>query len=195
LNKRFLIALSVILGTYAGVHAERSAGIVLYLESGNEVFLLLADHRAASHRGWAAFGGRGDKGESRAETAARETEEETRGYFSKGDLLRAIKDQTPVIDANGFALYFAQVAFVPAQRVSNNPIPKDDDSYSERGPYAWIPYSELEKHFLTPVKRNEKHPIDLKFLPKGSRTDWIWSVWLCSMRLAIKAEALPWSKE
>ena len=196
MNKRILIALSVILGIYTAVQAEGSAGIVLYFESGNEVYLLLADHKGnASQRGWATFGGGGHKGESLAETAARETEEETRGYFLRRDLLRTIKDQTPVIDTGGFALYFARVAFVPSQRVTNNPIPKDDKAYSERGPYAWIPYSELEKHLLTPVNRKKKHPIDAKFLPEGSHTSWVWSASLGSIRRAIETGVLPWSKE
>ena len=95
MNKKTLIALSVILGIYAAVHAERPAGIVLYFESGNE----------------------------------------------------------------------------------------------------WIPYSELEKHLLTSVNREKKHPIDMKFLPGASNTDWFWPVWLGNIRRAIEVEALPWSKE
>jgi 8-oxo-dGTP pyrophosphatase MutT (NUDIX family) len=195
-NKRVLIALGVILAIYAAVHAEGPAGMALYFESDNEVYLLLADHKGReSQRGWATFGGGAQEGESSAETAARETEEETRGYFLRRDLLRTIKDQAPVVGSEGFALYFAQVAFVPSQRVANNSLPKQDGTYSERGPYAWIPYSELERHLLTPVDRKKKHLIDTRFLPEGSHTDWVWSASLGSIRGAIEAGALPWSKK
>ena len=81
--------------------------MVLFFKSGGEVFLLLADHREGD-RGWAGYGGGPYDGESAAETAARETEEETRGYFLRDDLLAMIKDQEPVMD-NGFALFFAEV--------------------------------------------------------------------------------------
>ena len=130
--KLFVVCL-IVVGSCFGVQAERPAGMVLYFKSGDEVFLLLADHREKD-RGWAGYGGGPDEGESQAETAAREAEEETRGYFLRDDLLDMIKGQESVID-NGFALYFAEVPFVPAQLVTNNPLPSDDESYVERGPY------------------------------------------------------------
>ena len=196
MNRKVLLALSVIVGICTAVHAGGPAGIVLYFESDDEVYLLLADHKGrASQRGWGGFGGSASKGESPAETAARETDEETRGYFSRGDLLKIIKDQVPVVAKGGFAQYFARVAFVPAQRVSNNTIPEDESFFTERGPYAWMPYSEIEKHLLTPVKRKRRHPIDRRFLPAGSNTDWVWTKWLGSMRQAAEEGALPWAKK
>ena len=69
--------------------AQDPAGIVLYFKSGNEVYLLLAED-AREGRGWATFGGKAREGEHPAETAARETEEETRGYFVRGNLLKKI---------------------------------------------------------------------------------------------------------
>ena len=57
----------VVVGWCTGAQAERPAGIVLYFKSGDDIFLLLADHRESD---------RGHEGESAAETAARETEEE-----------------------------------------------------------------------------------------------------------------------
>ena len=196
LTKRTLLALSVNLSLFTAAHAEGSAGIVLYFESDNEVYLLLADNQGrASQRGWGSFGGGASKGESPAETAARETYEETRGYFLRRDLLQAIKDHVPVVAEGGFAQYFVRVPFVPAQRVSNNPIPEDESFYSERGPYAWIPYSEVEKYLLAPIKRQKKYPIDSRFLPEGSKTDWAWPAWLSTMRLAAEAGVLPWAKK
>ena len=166
--------------------------MVLYFKSGDDVFLLLADHRKST-RGWGAFGGGPHEGESAAQTAARETEEETRGYFPRHGLLKMIQGQEPAIDHNGFAMYFAEIPFVPAQRVTNNPIPSGDNSYRERGPYAWIPYSEISRHLKGPVS-DGKHPLEVTFLPGKRSTSWLWPIWLGSFSRAIETDSVPWTK-
>ena len=77
-----LLALWIVLLFPGLVLAEGPAGIVLYLKSGEETFLLLGEDRE-DQRGWSAFGGGAQEGESEQETAAREVSEETRGYLSK----------------------------------------------------------------------------------------------------------------
>ena len=191
LGKLFVVCL-VVAGSCFGVHAERPAGMVLYFKAGDEVFLLLADHREKD-RGWAGYGGGPYDGESAAETAARETEEETRGYFLRDDLLAMIKDQEPVID-NGFALFFAEVPFVPAQIVTNNPLPSDNESYVERGRYAWIPYSGLEPYLKGPVESEGKFPIEERLLPGERHTSWYWPVWLGTVRRALETNSIPWEE-
>ena len=136
-----------------------------------------------------------NEGESAAETAARETEEETRGYFLREDLLTLIEGQQPVIDSDGFALYFAEIPFVPAQRVTNNPLPSDDESYTERGPYAWMPYSELDRYLKGPVEYKKKYPIAAALLPAGQNTAWFWPIWLGNVWLAIETDSIPWMIE
>ena len=175
--------------------AEPPAGMVLYFQSGGEVYLLLAEH-AGSKRGWAGFGGGARKGETMAETAAHKGEEESRGYFKRADLLRQIKDQAPVMDGD-FASYFAEVAFVPAQRVTNHPLADANvanDAYLERGAFAWIPYSSIEGFLLEEIERTRKYMIDPAFLPAGSETQWFWPIWLGNMRQAVTTQALPWEK-
>ena len=54
--------------------------MVLYYQSGGEVYLLLADH-AGNDRGWAGFGGGGREGETIDETAAHKAEEEFARIF------------------------------------------------------------------------------------------------------------------
>ena len=192
---RFFGICVIVAGSCIGVQAERPAGggIVLYFDSGDQIFLLLADH-PGSERGWAAFGGGLQEGESAEETAARETEEETRGYFLRADLLNAIREQEPVLDHNGFALYFAEIPFVPAQVVTNNPLPKDDKSYKERGPYAWVPYSELEPYLKGPVNAENRYPIEGRLLPGDRDTSWFWPVWLGNIRRAVETDSIPWTK-
>ena len=169
--------------------AQDPAGIVLYFKSGNEVYLLLAED-AREGRGWATFGGKAREGEHPAETAARETEEETRGYFVRGNLLKKIEKQTPVVDQNRFAMFFSEITFVPAQRAANHEPPTGHRAYFEKGLYAWVPFSEIKG-----VDRDRKYLLDKRFLPLGSQSDWLWPVWLCGMQKAVETHALPWKDE
>ena len=110
MTKSAFLALTFLLILCPAAHAERPAGILLYFKAGTKVYLLLADHATpgSKDRGWGGFGGGPENGESPAETAARETAEETRGFFLAAALLKQIESQTPVIDTNGFALFFAE---------------------------------------------------------------------------------------
>lgn len=181
----------------AVVQGQQPAGILIYFKAGPEVYLLLADHATprSKDRGWGGFGGGGLDGETAAKTAARETEEETRGYFTRAELLSLIESQTPVIDTNGFALFFAEVPFVPAQRVMNHAPGEEKWAYLERGPFAWIPFSEVRKHLEKPLNLSRKDMIDKRFLPAGSHSDWFWNVWIGNMKLAWETGSLPWMEK
>ena len=170
--------------------AEPPAGMVLYFQSGSEVYLLLAEHRG-SDRGWAGFGGGAREGDTVAETAARKAHEESRGFFKRDDLLGRIKGREPLMDGE-FAFYFAEVPFVPAPSVMHHPVPEKNDSYQERGAFAWIPYSAIEGYLGEDVDKARKYPVDQAFLPAGSQTQWFWPIWLGNMRTAVTANALPW---
>ena len=190
--KRFLSCFVVVLLLAGHVAAQGPAGLVVYFESGDEVYLLLAEH-AGSKRGWAGFGGGPREGGTISQTAAHKGMEESRGYFSQTDLLAAIKDQAPVMDGD-FASYFAKVDFVPAPAVMNHPVPEENDAYLERSTFAWIPYSAVEGFLGEEIDRKKRCAIDPAFLPKGSETGWLWPIWLSNMRKAAVAGALPWSK-
>ena len=173
--------------------AEPPAGMVLYHRSGDEVYLLLAEH-AGSDRGWAGFGGGGREGETMGETAAHKAEEESRGFFKRDDLLQRIKGQTPVMDG-AFAAYFAEVPYVPSPRVMNHVPPEANEPYLERSAFAWIPYSTIEGYLKEEIDRTKKYPVDAAFLPAGAKTPWFWPVWLGNMRKAYTSNALPWKQK
>lgn len=185
-------ALIVVVFGFGMAPAQPPAGIVLYFESGGEVYLLLAEH-ARGQRGWASFGGGAREGETLAETAAHKGEEESRGYFSRADLLEKIKGKAPVMDVE-FGFYFAEVDFVPAQRVMNHPLPDSSDAYMERSTFAWIPYSTVAVHVQEDIDRDRTYEIDPAFLPSGSGTNWFWRAWLGNIRKAVLADALPWDE-
>jgi len=184
-----VIALTLLIGFPAS--AEGPAGIVLYCRWKESVYLLLADDHKGE-RGWSAFGGWADPGETRRATAARETEEETRGYFTRAWLGEQISGQKPV-HSYGYSMYFVEVPFVPAQRVTNHPIGADGKDMAERGVYAWMPFTELE-----PVLGKERPSTgDLKvnplYLPQGSKSGSFWGIWIRNMRDAMERGAFPWS--
>ncbi|NKB66011.1 MAG: hypothetical protein GKR89_03015 [Candidatus Latescibacteria bacterium] len=191
--QRMLLCAVLALTTAAVARAESDAGMVVYFESGGEVYLLLAEH-AGSQRGFAGFGGGFRPGETPAETAAHKAEEESRGFFKRADLLPKIKDQAPVMDGT-FASYFAEVDFAPAPSVQYHPVPDSTDAYLERGTFAWIPYAAVEGYLQEDIERGKKYMIDPAFLPAGSQTQWFWPIWLGNMRKAVVEGALPWQRK
>jgi 8-oxo-dGTP pyrophosphatase MutT (NUDIX family) len=174
------------------VCAEGPAGMVLYCCQGQDVFLLLADH-ADGTRGWGSFGGSALAGETQRDTAARETEEETRRYFSRTWLRGQIAAQLPFM-TNGFATYFVAVPFVPAQRIMNNPTDEMDKSATERGCYAWIPFPEIERILLMGKPSSADLQINPEYLPRGCKSVSYWDVWIESMRDAMMRNAFPWGQ-
>ncbi len=190
--KQLLGSFAVLLLLCGQIVAEAPAGLVLYFESGDEVYLLLAEH-AGSKRGWAGFGGGPREGETVVQTAAHKGEEESRGYFRQAELLSVLKDQAPVMDGE-FASYFARVPFVPAPAVMNHPVPEENDAYLERSTFAWIPYSAVEGFLAEEVDYKKKYMIDPAYLPAGSETAWFWPIWLGNMRKAATTDALPWKQ-
>jgi 8-oxo-dGTP pyrophosphatase MutT (NUDIX family) len=183
----FLLATGV---AASGCAAGRPAGTVLYTQTGQGIFLLLADHRPPSTRGWGAFGGRHEPGETPAETAARETEEETRGYFRRAAIRAAIGDRQPVYDGR-YAQFFVQVDDVPVEAIARTEAPSDDPVYAERGPWAWVPAEEIQR-LLEMVDSGLPLHIDARYLPPDRHTDWAWPTWLRSLRKAIDQGAIPW---
>ncbi|MEM7147311.1 MAG: NUDIX domain-containing protein, partial [Verrucomicrobiota bacterium] len=141
-------------------------------------------------RGWSAFGGHSEEGESVMETAARETEEETRGYFRREWLMQQLRGQEPVLSKNGFSMFFVEVPFVPAQRVMQNPLADEANPVTrEREYYAWIPESDLRR-----ALNDGTTEIDHLYLPSSCEVKSYWDVWLDNMRDAYQKDACPWQR-
>lgn len=191
--KKLTLCGALLLSFAAATDAESPAGMILYFQSGGEVYLLLAEH-AGSQRGWAAFGGGSRAGETTAGTAAHKAHEESRGFFKRADLERRIAGQEPVMDGD-FASYFAAVDFVPTPAVRNHPVPEQTDAFLERGTFAWIPFSAVAGYIQQDISREKKYAIDPAYLPTGSETSWFWRPWLSNMRKALVTGALPWQKK
>ena len=167
------------------------AGILLYCRLDGEILILVANDRLGM-RGWAGFGGGDKKGETAAMTAARETCEETRGYFKEQWLLQKISGQKP-FKLWGYNFYFAQVSYVSVAKIMNHPVAFLNPAYLETQHYAWVPFSEIEpllsKTSLKPVELR----LDPRHLQKGSRSHSYWLVWINNMRQLHLKNAFPWS--
>ncbi|MFC4991276.1 NUDIX hydrolase [Rubritalea tangerina] len=168
------------------IEAAGPAGIVLYFKSGEEVYLLLADD-VVGQRGWSAFGGGANEGESTEETAAREASEETRGFYQKADLLELIRGQKPVV-SHGYTMYFAEVPYAPAIRIQQHPLENKLAVWNyEKRYFAWVPLSDLER-----ALKDEDPALDPLYLPAKSPKKEYWNVWLRSVKAAYAQKACPW---
>ncbi|MGC1481607.1 MAG: NUDIX domain-containing protein [Chthoniobacterales bacterium] len=182
---------AALLAAFLTAHADvdKPAGTILYAETPDGIEFLLADHTPPTDRGWASFGGHGEADETVAETAARETEEETHGYFSREQLLAAIGDQPPLTDGP-YSFFVIKVDHVPIAEIANHPVPPGSPTYAERGPFAWIPLSQI-KRFFDPATISFPLRIQPDLLPSNSHTDYVWPLWLHNLSVALESGAIP----
>ena len=178
--------------TSQSLQAGCSAGTVIYFNDGNENFLLLADHRKKGQkkRGWAHFSGGCEMGEGMAKTAARESEEESKGFF-KREWVESKLETTPYLIIGDKAIYFVQIPFAPAQQINHYRTDNPLKVYKERGPYAWIPYRLILPIIKMRIDPNKRYPIATEFLPKKHHTDWFYSRFLMDMQKAYQRGIFP----
>ena len=182
----FWISIFLIPDTFAGC----GAGTVLYFKFKHETYLLLADH-GFSHqrdRGWSGFGGRCE-GEPPASAAARETEEETKGFFSREDMVVKLNPKSS-IRVNDFTTYYIEVNYVPAEVINNYKATHRSSSYRERGPYAWIPISAIWQTIEN--EKSGRMYLPAKYLPPEAPTSWLFEPFATSLLTARSAGILPW---
>jgi 8-oxo-dGTP pyrophosphatase MutT (NUDIX family) len=170
--------------------ASCGAGTVLYFKFKGETYLLLADHnwRHQRDRGWSGFGGLCD-GEPVDIAAARETEEETKGFYSREKIFANL-GSSPKIRVGDFTTFFLEIDYVPAIVINNQESSQHGVSYFERGPYAWIPISVIRETIAE--RQPGRLPIPRKYLPPDAHTDWLFEPFVTSLTAAKKAGILPW---
>lgn len=171
--------------------AAGPAGILLYCYHQGEIHVLVANDRFGK-RGWGGFAGGEHKGETTAMTAARETHEETRGYYDQMKLFRQIKDQKPFRQW-GFSLYFAEVPYVPAKVIMDHPLTRLSLAYMETQHYAWVPFVELEPLLAKKTITPQDLKIHARHLQANSRSDSYWRIWIDNMRQVYLKDGFPWN--
>lgn len=148
---------------------EQAAGIVPFAVVDGQIEILIADHKMNSKRGWAAFGGCVDDGESRAEAALRELHEETRCAL---DQTISLPPNAPRVSFGKFTSFALEVPFVSADEIQNNELPSHcrGPVLHERGPWAWVSLSDLLDQISSST---DNAPFSPDFLPMAT-TRWFW---------------------
>ncbi|CAB1077197.1 hypothetical protein D1AOALGA4SA_4989 [Olavius algarvensis Delta 1 endosymbiont] len=167
-----------------------AAGTVLYFRVQHETYLLLADHSRVHQRGrgWSGFGGRCD-GQPPATAAARETEEETKGYYRRKEIAAKIKS-APSVQVADFSTFFVEVEYVPVTVINNFKAQNRSAVYRERGPYAWVPISAIWQAIEN--KKSARAYLPGKYLPPKAHSDWLFEPFVISLQAAKSAGRLPW---
>jgi 8-oxo-dGTP pyrophosphatase MutT (NUDIX family) len=188
---RLLVSLWLLLLLTQNAVANCGAGTVLYFTFKADTYLLIADHQYSGqrHRGWSGFGGLCD-GEPSDVAAARETEEETKGFYKRGELLTRI-GMSPKIRVGNFTTFFVEVDYVPAVVFNNLKPPGNASGYLERGPYAWVPFPVIRQAIEN--RQSGRALIAGKYLPPDARTNWLFEPFLTSLKEAETAGILPWN--
>jgi 8-oxo-dGTP pyrophosphatase MutT (NUDIX family) len=184
-----LLAIWILMLMPRDAMAGCAAGTVLYIKFKGETYLLLADHNwyRQRDRGWSGFGGLCD-GEPVDVAAARETEEETKGFYSREQIFNRL-DSSPKIHVGDFTTFFLEIDYVPAIVINNQESTQHGVSYLERGPYAWIPISVIRDAMIK--KQSGRMFIPEKYLPPDAQTNWLFEPFVASLRAAKKAGFLP----
>ena len=194
-NKLYIVFLLLMMGSIS-VFAEEEvsgAGAVLYTSIRGSNFVLLADHKGL-RRGWAAFGG-GLDNEEPVVAAAREVEEETNGLLEKSDLLKKLGDAKYIQESNGqwqYTTYFLKIDFKASSEFNAASKTSRLKSYNERGPYSWVPVSELSAAVMRYRKGERNISIPVQYLPSCSGNNYYWNVFLKSLDEAFKQGVVNW---
>jgi 8-oxo-dGTP pyrophosphatase MutT (NUDIX family) len=178
-----------LLGGIAPAYAACGAGTVLFAQKDGQTWLLLADHLHwfQRDRGWAAFGGLCD-GEAPEVAAARETEEETRGFYPRERILEGI-GEAEHLRTGDYYTWFVEVPYVPAARITAHVPPDQSGNYFERGPFAWVPLAEIWSAIDELYPGRVWLPSDE--LPPRRNTSWLFRAFVENLLTARNKDLLP----
>lgn len=146
---KFIIACFLLMGLAACSNDEiNAAGAIAYAEQDGKHFVLLADHAGlASFRGYAAFGGGLEVGETLEEGALREFHEETACHFL-GKIQSISK--TYVRNQN-YVSFVVRIPFIPSEQLNNALVSSQCEGgvFSERTDWVWVEQGALIKQLQT----------------------------------------------
>ena len=153
------------------------AGVIPYSCQNGEALVLLAYDNGKDRNGWAAFGGGADKGESIAQTAAREFHEETGCVF----LVPDAQDLEPLESSaiGTFHTYAYEVPFVDSAKIEASRC----GTVGERKDWIWFRLTDL----ITALKEREDIPDRFD----SSKTYPLWFVGRVSLQEARDDGILP----
>lgn len=129
-------------------HKINAAGVVAYSEHQGQYYLLLADHTGlASFRGYGAFGGSLDSGETLEEGALREFHEETACHFLGN--IQAVSKQ--YVRNGNYVSFVVRIGFIPSEQLKQNSQNTlcEGDVFNERTGWVWVAQDALLEQLKT----------------------------------------------
>jgi len=141
---RILCLLSVLLLSACGDDAIKAAGVIVQSSKDGQTYFLLADHTGGSaHRGYGAFGGGLEKGETLQQGALREFHEETACHFLNHE--NSISDQ--YVRNGKYVSFVVNVNYIDEAILNQGPIHTNCDGgvFSERIDWVWVEKSDFLK--------------------------------------------------
>lgn len=162
-----VVAATLLLPGCSRAGSPTAAGIVAYSTIQGRTYVLLADH-PGTDRGWGAFGGRREPGESVAEAAAREFREETRCVYGDTPSAEDLAGR-PTVTQDIFVSFVIEVPYVPLPVFESDDPPMDctGSAFEERGPWAWVPLDVLPAVFEE-GESTGAYVLPAEYLPRGA---------------------------
>ena len=162
-------ALGLISFSHLAYGCDSAAGVVAFSKLDDQILILMADHKINHSRGWAAFGGCVDAGESIRSAALRELHEETRCGINQP---LTLSDQTLSVSFGKFTSFALEITYLPAASIGAEPISTTCSSpvFDERGPWAWVALNEVLAHISDDNPTQKFRP---GFMEQASHR-WFW---------------------
>jgi len=171
--RQCLIVLCVLILSACSEKEIKAAGVIVQSQKSGIKFLLLADHSGASaHRGYGAFGGGLDKGETIQQGALREFHEETACHF----LNQAVEVSQQYVRNGKYVSFVVKVPFIEESLLNAGPASSDCDGgvFSERS--NWVLVEQTE--FLKQIEKGDSFKTNTLGMP----------VWKKSSIIFLKAQ-------
>ena len=149
ITMQYLLVCLVLIGVAACSNDKiNAAGAIAYAEHEGQTYLLLADHTGlVSYRGYGAFGGSLDSGETLEEGALREFHEETACHFLGN--IQAVSKQ--YVRNGNYVSFVVRIGFIPSEQLKQNSQNTlcEGDVFNERTGWVWVAQDALLEQLKT----------------------------------------------
>jgi ADP-ribose pyrophosphatase YjhB (NUDIX family) len=164
---KYLIACLVLTGLMACSNNKiTAAGVIAYTEQDGQPYILLADHTGlGAYRGYAAFGGGLEEGETLEQGALREFHEETACHFL-GQIQSVSKEY---VRNHNYVSFVVRVPFISSEQLNQGSQADEcaGSVYSERANWIWVEQGALLEQLQTGDGfKNDQ--VDLKLWDKST---------------------------
>jgi len=164
---KYLLVCLALIGVAACSNDKiNAAGAIAYAEHEGQTYLLLADHTGlVSYRGYGAFGGSLESGETLEEGALREFHEETACHFL-GNIQAVSKHY---VRNGNYVSFVVRIPFMPSEQLNRDLQNSlcEGDVFNERTGWVWVAQDALLEQ-LTTGDTYQDEAVDLSLWDKST---------------------------